>query len=187
VNSGDSGKWLVLDSQIVIETPYLRLRRDSIELPDGQRIHDYYVRESIGFAVVFAQRRDGRVVLVRQYKHGIGESVLELPAGALEAGETPAECARRELEEETGHVGSPPEPEHVASFITDPTNSNSRFHLYFVRDAEPSVAPRPDPTERIELVFATLAELRAYVRDGEIDVNSHVAAIYTMLDRLGQL
>jgi 8-oxo-dGTP pyrophosphatase MutT (NUDIX family) len=187
VNSRDPGKWLVLESQMVIETPYLRLRRDSIELPDGQRIHDYYVRESGGFAVIFAQRTDGRVVLVRQYKHGIGESVLELPAGAIEAGEDPADCARRELEEETGYVGSPPEPELVASFITDPTNSNSRFHLFFVREAEARVAPRPDPTEQIELVFATLDELREYLRDGTIEVNSHVASIYTMLDRLGRL
>jgi 8-oxo-dGTP pyrophosphatase MutT (NUDIX family) len=187
VNSSDIGKWLVLDSQIVIETPYLRLRRDSIELPDGRRIKDYYVRESTGFAVVFAQREDGRVVLVRQYKHGIGESVLELPAGAIEAGETPEECAQRELEEETGYVGSPQAPEHVASFITDPTNSNSRFHLFFVRDARALVAPRPDPTEQIDLVYATLDELRDYVRNGEINVNSHVASIYTMLDRLGRL
>jgi 8-oxo-dGTP pyrophosphatase MutT (NUDIX family) len=181
------GKWVVLDSQIVIETPYLRLRRDSIELPGGQRIDDYYVRESPGFAVVFAQRRDGRVVLVRQYKHGIGESVLELPAGAIDPDETPLECARRELEEETGYVGSPAEPEHVASFITDPTNSNSRFHLFSVRDAEVRVAQRPDPTEQIELVYATLDELRTHVREGAINVNSHVASIYTMLDRLGRL
>lgn len=187
MNAGEAGKWLVLDSQIVIETPYLRLRRDSIELPDGQQIHDYYVRESGGFAVVFAQRKDGRVVLVRQYKHGIGESVLELPAGAIEAGEAPGECARRELEEETGYVGCPPEPEHIASFITDPTNSNARFHLFFVREAEARVAQRPDPTEQIELVFATLEELREYLRDGTIEVNSHVASIYTMLDRLGRL
>ncbi len=187
VKSGDSGKWLVLDSAIVIETPYLRLRRDSIELPDGQRIQDYYVRESSGFAVVFAQRPDGRVVLVRQYKHGIGESVLELPAGAIDGGETPAECARRELEEETGHIGNPAEPELVATFITDPTNSNARFQLFHVRDAVACVAQRPDPTEQIELVYATLEELREYVRDGTVNVGSHVASIYTMLDRLGRL
>jgi 8-oxo-dGTP pyrophosphatase MutT (NUDIX family) len=187
VNSDDTRKWLVLESQMIIETPYLRLRRDSIELPDGQRIDDYYVRESVGFAVVFAQRTDGRVVLVRQYKHGIGESVLELPAGAIDAGETPAECARRELEEETGYVGNPPEPELIASFITDPTNSNSRFHLFFVRDAEARVAQRPDPTEQIELVYATLGELHEHLRNGTINANSHVASIYTMLDRLGSL
>ena len=182
-----SSGWRIVDSEVVIETPYLRLRRDNIELPDGRIVENYFVRESRGFSVIFALTADERVVLVRQYKHGIARSVLELPAGAIDDGESPADCARRELGEETGYEGLPPEPEYLATFIYDPTSSNTYFHVYLVRGARPVVAQSFDPTEAIDVELATLEQLRRYVRDGTISVGTHVAVIYYVLDRLGKL
>jgi len=182
-----TGGWQILSSEYVIDTPHLRLRRDAIELPGGARVHDYYVRETRGFAVIFATTPDERVVLVRQYKHGIDEIVLELPAGAIDPGETPAECAARELSEETGYVASPGELAFVATFVTDPTNSNGRFHLFHAGGARELARQDLDDTEQIHVELASLGDLRRYVRDGTIAVNSHVAAIYFMLDRLGKL
>lgn len=170
-----------------MQTAHLRLRRDLIELPSGQQIADYFVRESRGFSVVFALTPDERVVLVRQYKHGIGESVLELPAGAIDEGETPAQCARRELAEETGFVGEPAQPEFVRTFIADPTNSDSRLYLFLVRGALRAVERQLDATEDIAVEFATIDELARYVRDGTIVVSPHVACIYVMLERLASV
>src|SRR5579872_3649919 len=99
----DRPLWRVTASHYVIDTPHLRLREDTVELPDGTIVERYFVRESRGFVVIFALTPDRRVVLVRQYKHGIGRVVLELPAGAIDPGETPMETARRELSEETGY------------------------------------------------------------------------------------
>ncbi len=181
------GAWRISRSDIIIDTPHLRLRRDAIELPDGSSVEDYYVRESRGFSVVMAVTPDERAVLVRQYKHGIGETVLELPAGAIDPGESPLDCARRELAEETGYVGDPPDPQHLGTFINDPTSSNSRFHLFLVRGARPTVAQRLDRTEQIEVQLATFEELRRFVRDGTIAVGSQVASVYYGLDRLGKL
>ena len=181
------GDWRVVESHVVIETPYLRLRRDRIELPDGSVVDDYYVRESRGFSVVCAITPEQRVVLVRQYKHGIGEHLLELPAGAIDPGEEPAACAQRELAEETGYVGDPPLPEHLVSMVYDPTSSTTRFHVYLARDARPLVAQRLDPTEQIEVELATFDELRRYVQDGTIHVGAHVATIYYLLDKLHRL
>lgn len=179
--------WKVVESQYVIETKYLRLRKDSVVLPDGQRIDDYYVRESPGFSVIFATTPDSRVLLVRQYKHGIRKAILELPAGAIDPGESAMACARRELEEETGYVGTPAEPEHAATFITDPTNSNSRFFLFHVRNVTARGLQALEPTEQITVELATFEELRRYIRDGTIDCSPHVTSIYFMLDRLGRL
>jgi ADP-ribose pyrophosphatase len=178
--------WHIVASKIVIETPHLRLRRDEIELPSGKRIGDYYVRESRGFTIVFALTPDERVVLVRQYKHGVGQHVLELPAGAIDAGESPETCAARELAEETGYV-APAALEHVGSFIFDPTSSTTRYHLYLARDARPLVPTSFDETEDIDVELATLGDLRRYVRDGTIDVGIHIASIYSVLDRLERL
>lgn len=179
--------WRIVDSRVVIETPHLRLRRDEIELPNGTRVGNYYVRESRGFTVVFAITPDERVVLVRQYKHGISEAVLELPAGAIEPDEAPEACARRELAEETGYVAGTPAMEHMGTFILDPTSSTTRYHLYLARDARPLVGTSFDETEDIEVQLASFDELRRYVRDGTIAVGVHIASIYYVLDRLGRL
>jgi len=185
IESPDADRWRIRESAYPIDTPHLRLRRDVVDLPDGGRIDAYYVRETRGFAVVLALRADGRAVLVRQYKHGIGETLLELPAGAIEPGETPADCAARELVEETGYTGRAPE--QLGTFIADPTNSNGRFYLFLVRDAACTTAPRPDPTEKIAVETATLAELRARIRDGTISGSAQVCSVYSALDRLGML
>lgn len=182
----EKSKWEVAGSELVVDTPHLRLRRDSIVLPDGSRIEDYYVRESRGFCVIFALTPERSVVLVRQYKHGIARSVLELPAGAIDPGEEPAACAHREFVEETGYDTATAF-ERVAVFATDPTNSNATFYLFAAHDVRPSRAQSLDLTEDIEVQLAPFDELRRYVRDGTIEVSSHVAAIYFMLDRLGEL
>jgi len=181
------GPWKIVESELVIQTRHLRLRRDTVELPGGQRVADYFVRESRGFSVVFALTRDERVVLVRQYKHGIGESLLELPAGAIDPGETPAACARRELAEETGYAGEPEEPEHLGSFVYDPTSSNTRYHLFLARNCRAVGRQKLDPTEAISVELATLDDVRRFVRDGTIEVGAHVASVYYTLDRLGKL
>ncbi len=179
--------WRILESEIVIETQHLRLRRDEIELPGGKRIGPYYVRESRGFAVIFAITPDERVVLVRQYKHGAATTLLELPAGAIDPGEAPEACARRELAEETGYVGNAATLEHAGTFVYDPTSSTTRYHLYVAHGARQLQAQRLDETEKIDVSLATFAELRTYVRDGTIDSGTHVACIYYALDRLGKL
>jgi ADP-ribose pyrophosphatase len=183
---GEDG-WLIVESQIVIETPHLRLRRDEIELPSGKRIGSYYVRESRGFAVVFAITPEERIVLVRQYKHGVARVVLELPAGGLDENEDAEACARRELAEETGYVADAPTLEHAGTFLYDPTSSTTRYHLFLARDVTKRVPTAFDETEQIDVQLATFDELRAFVRDGRIDVGAHVASVYYMLDRLGKL
>jgi len=175
--------WRILSSAYPIATPFLRLRADRVELPSGAVVDEYYVRESRGFSVVFALTPDDRVVLVRQYKHGIAEIVTELPAGGVDPDETAADCAVRELAEETGYAGTPPV--LVRSFITDPTNSNSRFHLFIVRDAVPVRAAEPDLTEEIEVILAGRAEVRAMALDGRIAAGSQVAAVLVALEFLG--
>jgi ADP-ribose pyrophosphatase len=177
--------WRVLSSSYPIATPFLRLRSDVIELPDGTIIENYYVRETLGFTIVFALTTDQRVVLVRQYKHGAARTVLELPAGAIDEGENAAECAARELAEETGYVGD--EPQLVRTYLADPTNSNGSFHLFMVRNAELRAAQSFDLTEDIAVEIVTLTELRAMLRDGRIDTGSHVASIYATLDYLALL
>jgi ADP-ribose pyrophosphatase len=91
----------MLGSDRIYQGRILNLRVDSIELPDGREA----IREVIehpGAAGVAAFDDEGRLLLVRQYRYPVGEALLELPAGRIDEGETPEQCAARELEEETG-------------------------------------------------------------------------------------
>jgi ADP-ribose pyrophosphatase len=172
-------KWRILGSEYRVDTKFLRLRADRVELPDGTVVEEYFVRESRGFSVVLAITSDGLVPLVRQYKHGAGEILLELPAGMIDPGEDPATCAARELAEETGFTGAPPE--HVRTLYADPTNATTAMHLYVVRDARRTREPVLDVTEAIELELVTPQVLQAMAYDGRIAASSQVAAVLLAL------
>jgi 8-oxo-dGTP pyrophosphatase MutT (NUDIX family) len=176
--------WRIVSSEYRIDTKFLRLRADRVELPSGAFVDDYFVRESRGFCVVFALTAGGDVLLVRQYKHGAGEILTELPAGMIDAGESPEACAVRELAEETGYTGSPPQ--FVRTFLADPTNATAQFHLFIVRDAVCTRGQQPDVTEDIEVALASVDEVRAMALDGRISGGSQVAAVLVALAHLGR-
>jgi ADP-ribose pyrophosphatase len=174
--------WTVRSSTYRVNEPFLRVRSDTVELPDGTVIENYFVRESRGFAIVAALTPERRVVLVRQYKHGIAQIVLELPAGMIDPGETPEDCAVRELAEETGYAGDPPR--LLRSLFADPTSSNASFHVFLIENAVPKFAQSLDTTEAIVVETASIEELHAAVRDGRIGSGSQVAAAYVALDHI---
>jgi ADP-ribose pyrophosphatase len=98
-----SPKWKVLSSRDVFDAaPFLKVRVETIELPDGRRIPDYYQLEMPSFACIFAETPEGRIIVYRQYRHGPRRVGLVFPGGHLEPGEAPLDAARRELHEETG-------------------------------------------------------------------------------------
>jgi ADP-ribose pyrophosphatase len=175
-------KWRVLASSYVVESPFMRLRKDTIELPGGTVIDDYYVRESRGFSAVFALTPQNEAVLVRQFKYGIGRIILELPSGFIDEGEAPRDAAIRELAEETGYVAD--SIDFVRTLVADPTNSMMLMHLFIARGACPRVSQKFDVTEQIEVELVSLDRLREHLRSGEIESATQVAAIYTVLETL---
>jgi 8-oxo-dGTP pyrophosphatase MutT (NUDIX family) len=177
--------WRIVSSEYRINTKFLRLRVDRVELPSGVVVDEYYVRESRGFCVIFALTADDDVLLVRQYKHGAAQIITELPAGMIDADESPEACAVRELAEETGYTGSPPQ--FVRTFLADPTNATAHFHLFIVRDAVLTREQQFDVTEDIEVRLAPVDEVRAMALDGRIAGASQVAAILVSLHHLGML
>jgi len=145
-------------------------------------IDEYYVRETRGFSSVFALTEDNNVVLVRQFKYGIGRAVLELPSGFIDDGESPHDAAVRELAEETGYVAD--SIDFVRALVPDPTNSTTLMHLFLARGARRQLAQKLDPTEDIEVETVSLGEAHEKVRNGEIESATQVAAIYAILDMI---
>lgn len=172
-------RWRCISSTYVIDSPFLRIRKDEIELPGGTILPEYYVREAAGFVMVFATTRESQVILVRQYRYGSDAIGLELPAGMLEPGEAPEACARRELLEETGY--SVPEMRLLGIFAAEPVRSNARAYIYIASGARRVAEPTPDDTEVIAVELAGIEEFSAMLADGRIDNLATVAAGYRAL------
>lgn len=179
--------WKVLTTHQVLDTPYLKIRREEVAVPGGPVIPDYYIIENRGWVGIVPVAEDGRFLINKQYKHGIGLEVIEFPAGAIDSDEDdPTLTAHRELMEETGYsaVG---ELELLAHFYANPTGAVTLVWWYLARNVRKTGTPKPDPLEVIETSLVTPAELLAMIHDGTFCVQGQVGAAYMALERLGYL
>ncbi|HEY5959698.1 MAG TPA: NUDIX hydrolase, partial [Polyangiaceae bacterium] len=127
------------------------------------------------WVAVIPLTREGDVVLVQQYRHGLGRVSCELPAGVIDAGETPEQAARRELSEETGYVAEALSPMFVAS--PEPHRSTARAHFFFAANVSYSGASRPEPSEVLEVTTRSASLLVNDALSGRIDHAAHIGAI----------
>jgi ADP-ribose pyrophosphatase len=142
----------------------VRVRRERWRLPDGREVELDAVRYR-DVAAVLPLLPDGRVVLLRQYRPLVGAWLWEIPAGTLEAGETPEAGGRRELAEEAGYAAGRLEP--LGQAWADPGLTDERIHLFLARDLVP-VPPAPEPDEHLEVVALPRAEVDRMADAGEI-------------------
>jgi ADP-ribose pyrophosphatase len=126
--------------------------------------HEREIVEHQGAVAIVAFDSEGNVALVRQRREAARKELLELPAGTLEEGESPLECAQRELEEETGLRGG--SWSEVAAFYTTPGFCRERMHLFFAEDVEIGPA-NPDADEELELVWWPAGEIAARLAELE--------------------
>lgn len=141
------------------------LRLTCLPQPDGSRRLREIVEHSPGAAVV-AVDDQGQVVLVRQPRPAVGAHLLELPAGLVDPGEQPRECALRELAEETGYRAGTLEP--LVSFYTSPGFCDELIHIFLAGDLELLPEGQQDEEEEIELVRLPLEAAIEQVLRGEI-------------------
>jgi 8-oxo-dGTP pyrophosphatase MutT (NUDIX family) len=180
--------WVVLSTRRVIDTPFLRIRSERVALPDGTIIPDYYIIENRGWVGVVPITEDGRFIINKQYKHGIGLDVLEFPAGGIDPHEVdPLVAAQRELMEETGYSAEPGQIDLLSHMLANPTGSVTEVWWYLAHNVRKTGEQKIDPTEVIENILLTPAELVALLRSARFRVQGHVAAAYQALERLGYL
>ncbi|MCG3125458.1 MAG: hypothetical protein CHACPFDD_00281 [Phycisphaerae bacterium] len=159
--------------------PKFSVRRTHIADATGDlRDFDYIVHS--GAAVILPILDGERIVMIRNVRPATGETLLELPAGTIDPPESPPECARREIEEETGYRAGRMEP--LLAFYSSPGICNERMHAFVARELS-AQATRHEPMERIEVVVVSWAEVWRAIADGRIrDGKTLVTLLY--YDRL---
>ncbi len=168
--------WEILSRQAVYDaSPWIRVERQRILLPDGRVVDDYHQLLLPDYAIVYAETADGQVIMQRQYKHGVGKVTLTLPGGLIRKGEDVLLGAQRELLEETGYEA--PDWRFLGQFVQNSNYGGSRGHLYAARNARWVVAADPGDLEEIEVVMMSRAEVLAALACNEIEVSSFAAAI----------
>jgi len=154
-----------ISSELAYRGQKFVVRRDILETADGREaIYDTVVH--IGAVALVPVDADGKLLLVRQYRHSTGKQLLELPAGTLEPGEAVELTAQRELREEVGMAAGALT--LLAEFYLAPGYSTERMWIYLAQDLQPDALP-PDQDEDLEVVRMSLDECLAAVASGEIE------------------
>ncbi|MDP8966171.1 MAG: NUDIX hydrolase [Cyanobacteriota bacterium] len=178
-------KWKIINSQLVFDNQWCQVRRDEVELPNGRVIDDFFVNVRPDIVLVFAVTQHREVVFVRQYRHGVSEILLELPAGSFNPQiENSLAAAQRELEEETGYVAE--QMTQLATLYDNPVKDTNTIHLFIAENAHSSGTQQLDVTEDVEIVLIPVDEVLEKISAGEVCVCGTVAALFLGLNALSQ-
>ncbi|XXQ69074.1 NUDIX hydrolase [Neisseriaceae bacterium B1] len=158
-------KETLISSEPIDHSSFLHIDRDQIRLPNGN-VHTRIVVRHPGAACVLAVTADEKVVLVRQWRHAAGKAMLEIPAGKLDEGEDPAQCALRELGEETPYTAE--RVEKILSFYSAPGFCDEVLHVYRAININKNSTLSPDDDELVETELLSKDEARAAMASGEI-------------------
>jgi ADP-ribose pyrophosphatase len=155
---------MILDVRSIYSGRVITLGVERIRLPNGNVAELEIVRHPGGAAVV-ALDELGRICLLRQYRHAAGGWIHELPAGKLDGGEPPLDCARRELQEEAGRTAR--DWLSLGSYLSSPGVLTEVLHLFLARGLE-AVSATPEEHEVLEVEWLPLAEALEMAMDGRI-------------------
>jgi len=155
-----------LKSETVFAGKDITLRRDTVQLPSGEPFeHD--IAERPEEITVIPQISEKELIMVKQFRRGVQEILLELPGGKISAGERAEEAARRELEEETGYQAG--EMRELREIFFAPGWSTIKKTFFLARELKAAKNPHPaDLDENIEVVKLTFEEALAKAESGEI-------------------
>lgn len=166
--------WEVLGSNELLNAkPWLTVTSERVRLPDGRIVDDFYRVDMSEFAVMHVRTTNGRLIALKQYRHGVGGVCLALPGGGVEEGEPPVDAAKRELLEETGYVAE--NWRSLGQFVVNGNQGCGRAN-FFVADGATQVA-EPDSGDlgTADVVLMTPEEIATAVINGEVKTITTVA------------
>lgn len=170
-------KWKTIKSEPLHNYRVFDTRQDTSISPRTGREHTFYIIESHDWVNIVPLTADGKVIMIRQYRHGNGEITLEVPGGIVDAGEDPLESAVRELREETGYDAGD-EVVKTGFVAPNPALFNNTCHSYLAKNVKRVGEQQFDGSEDISIEIVDLKEIPDLIRAGKITHALTVNAFY---------
>ncbi|PWT80894.1 MAG: NUDIX hydrolase [Acidobacteria bacterium] len=168
--------WEVLSAfQLISAPPWLEVFQEKVRLPSGRLIEDFYRVITPDFSVVVAVTLDGRLLMVRGYRHGPQRICLSAPAGLIEPGESPLVAAQRELLEETGYSSS--EWVSLGSFTVDSNRQCGTAHIFLAKNTVQIATVKKDDAEELEVELIRPQDFLQAIRGSDVSTLATVGAI----------
>ena len=173
-------KWKVLASEYLFKEPWFTVRREKVELPNGSVIPSYYVLDYPEWVCVIAVTREGKLLMERQYRHGLGRVSYELCAGVVDPEDaTCMDAAKRELWEETGYGNG-----HWQQWMIISPNPGTHSNLtwcFLATDVEKISAPHLEATEDIAVELLDVEEVEHLLQENAMPQAMHAAPLWKYL------
>lgn len=178
-------KWKILSSEYLSRHQYFTARKDKCETPEGKIIDEYFVVELPTTVCAVAITEEGEILMVKQYRHPIKETILEIPGGFVDENETPEEAMKRELKEETGYEFS--FVKNVGKIAANPGVLDNFTYLFLAEGGIKTSAQKLDKNEELEVEKISLPELKRLFLENKIVQALHNNCIYYALKEMGEL
>ena len=179
-------KWKILSSEYLFNDLWFKVRKDVYKTPHGKIINPYYVYEFPTWVTAVPVTEDGKIVMVRQYRHALGETCLEIPGGCVDGTDKNLQAAiARELLEETGYSFS--SFEYLGKISPNPSTNNNLMHMFLAKGGKKVSALQLDRNEEIDVELFTIDEVKQLLKDNKIIQAMHVTCIMYALEKLGRI
>jgi ADP-ribose pyrophosphatase len=166
--------WKLISSRDISDHRIFHIRHDLYRFEPSGVEREFVVLDCPDWVNIIPLTDDGRVVLIRQFRHGTRDVSLEIPGGVVEADETPEAAAVRELAEETGYVPGSVKP--LGFVLPNPAIQGNRSYSFLAEGCRLAAAPQPDSFDNIEVLLCPLEDIPAMIRSGEISHSLIISA-----------
>ena len=170
------GKWITKETVLHSDCKIFKINRSRRQSETSGYEQDFFVLDGNNWVNIIPITSDNKIIMVRQFRHGVEKEMLEIPGGAFNKGETAIEAGLRELREETGYTSS--EVSLIGVSYPNPAIQSNEYNIVLALNCEKKYEQELDPAEEIEVEFIPIEKISEMIANGEIKHSLVIVAFY---------